>query len=228
MKKLPLDKLKNMFDKMPQDIKSALRICVFASILTTVMLTSYREAAGYMLTGSGFPGGQGTVGNIPSESMLYDTQPKTDPGAAEVADAAAEETAVLCMSDVPTFIEMGEGDEYEAARELLARLISAEVGDQSYICQVAFGAMILNRMKSPLFPESLDAVIYQAGAFASVSDRRFSAAPSERALHAARDALSGSDPGSGALYCFRSDDTLQMKKNGDRITVTLGNICFYK
>lgn len=90
-----------------------------------------------------------------------------------------------------------EGDVY-----LLARLISAEARGEPYIGQVAVGAVVLNRIDHPSFPNSLSGVIYQSGAFTCLYDGQFDQPISDSAYRAAREALSGSDPTGGAIYYF--------------------------
>lgn len=90
-----------------------------------------------------------------------------------------------------------EGDVY-----LLARLISAEARGEPYIGQVAVGAVVLNRIDHPSFPNSLSGVIYQSGAFSCLYDGQFDQPISDSAYRAAREALSGSDPTGGAIYYF--------------------------
>jgi len=85
---------------------------------------------------------------------------------------------------------------------LLARLISAEAKGEPYIGQVAVGAVILNRIKNPSFPNSIAGVIYQPGAFSCIGDGQFNEPVSESAYRAARDALNGIDPVGGALYYY--------------------------
>ena len=85
---------------------------------------------------------------------------------------------------------------------LLARLISAEARGEPYIGQVAVGAVVLNRMEHPSFPNSLSGVIYQSGAFTCITDGQFNQPVSESAYSAARDALNGWDPSGGAIYYF--------------------------
>ncbi len=85
---------------------------------------------------------------------------------------------------------------------LLARLISAEARGEPYIGQVAVGAVVLNRMEHPSFPNSLSGVIYQAGAFTCITDGQFNQPVAESAYSAARDALNGWDPSGGAIYYF--------------------------
>jgi len=85
---------------------------------------------------------------------------------------------------------------------LLARLISAEGRGEPYEGQVAIGAVVLNRMKHPSFPNTLSGVIYQSGAFTCVTDGQFNQPVASSAYKAARDALNGWDPSGGAIYYF--------------------------
>ena len=85
---------------------------------------------------------------------------------------------------------------------LLARVISAESRGEPYAGQVAVGAVILNRIEHPSFPNTLAGVIYQPGAFTCVSDGGINAAVADSAYRAARDAINGWDPSGGAIYYF--------------------------
>lgn len=85
---------------------------------------------------------------------------------------------------------------------LLARLISAEARGEPYNGQVAVGAVVLNRIEHPSFPNTLSGVIYQSGAFTCVVDGQFDQPVAESAYRAARDAMNGSDPCGGAIYYF--------------------------
>ena len=91
----------------------------------------------------------------------------------------------------------GSGDVY-----LLARLISAEARGEPYQGQVAVGAVVLNRMEHPSFPNTLSGVIYQQGAFSCLLDGQFDQPVADSAYQAARDALNGADPTGGAIYYF--------------------------
>ena len=86
--------------------------------------------------------------------------------------------------------------------DLLARLISAEARGEPYSGQVAVGAVVLNRVASPAFPNSLSGVIYQSGAFTCLQDGQFWGSVADSAYKAARDALNGWDPSGGAIYYF--------------------------
>ncbi len=83
---------------------------------------------------------------------------------------------------------------------LLAKAITGEARGEPYIGQVAVGAVILNRVKSPSFPNTIAGVIYQPGAFTAVSDGQINLEPTESCIRAARDCLNGWDPTYGALY----------------------------
>lgn len=89
--------------------------------------------------------------------------------------------------------------------DLLARLISAEARGEPYAGQVAVGAVVLNRMEHPSFPNTLAGVIYQAGAFTCITDGQFDEPVADSAYRAARDAINGWDPSGGAIYYFNPD-----------------------
>lgn len=86
--------------------------------------------------------------------------------------------------------------------ELLARIISAEARGESYIGQVAVGAVVLNRVEHPSFPDTVSGVVYQNGAFSCLYDGQFYEPIEDSAYSAARDALNGLDPSGGAIYYY--------------------------
>lgn len=96
----------------------------------------------------------------------------------------------------------GSGGMTGAQVDLLARLISAEARGEPYSGQVAVGAVVLNRIRHPSFPNTLSGVIYQSGAFTCITDGQFNEPVAESAYRAARDALNGVDPSGGAIYYF--------------------------
>ncbi len=85
---------------------------------------------------------------------------------------------------------------------LLARVISAEARGEPYTGQVAVGAVILNRIAHPSFPNSVAGVVYEPGAFTCMVDGQIDEPVADSAYQAARDALNGSDPTGGAIYYF--------------------------
>ncbi len=90
----------------------------------------------------------------------------------------------------------------ETESYLLGRLVHGEARGEPYVGKVAVAAVVLNRVKSPLFPNTIAGVIYQAGAFDAVSDGQINLTPDEDSLRAARDALNGWDPSGGCLYYY--------------------------
>ncbi len=85
---------------------------------------------------------------------------------------------------------------------LLAKTIHAEGRGEPYIGQVAIGAVILNRVKSSSFPNTISGVVYQKGAFTAVTDGQINLEPNEAAYNAAQDAINGWDPSYGCLYYY--------------------------
>ena len=85
---------------------------------------------------------------------------------------------------------------------LLAKCIYAEARGESYTGQVAVGAVILNRVASSKFPNTISGVIYQSGAFTAVSDGQINLEPDKTAMNAASDAMNGWDPTYGCIYYY--------------------------
>ena len=90
---------------------------------------------------------------------------------------------------------------------LLARLVSAESKGEPYRGQVAVAAVVLNRVKSSSFPNSIPDVIYQPGAFSPVANGEIWKNPTSSAVNAANEALTGTDPAYGALFFFNPAKT---------------------
>ena len=86
--------------------------------------------------------------------------------------------------------------------ELLARCIYGEARGEPYVGKVAVAAVVLNRVRSASFPNTIAGVIYQKDAFTAVSDGQFYLSPDADAYRAARDALNGWDPTYGCLYYY--------------------------
>ncbi|MCL2675441.1 MAG: spore cortex-lytic enzyme [Firmicutes bacterium] len=98
----------------------------------------------------------------------------------------------------------GAGGLSSSDMNLLARCIYGEARGEPYLGQVAVAAVILNRVKSSLFPNSISGVIYQKWAFTCVADGQINLSPNQSALNAARDALNGWDPTNGCLYYYNA------------------------
>ena len=91
--------------------------------------------------------------------------------------------------------------------QLMARAINGEARGEPYEGQVAVGAVILNRVRSSSFPNTIAGVIYEPGAFTAVADGQINVPIAENSTvyKAARDALNGWDPTGGAIYYFNPD-----------------------
>jgi len=93
-----------------------------------------------------------------------------------------------------------QGVNRKADEYLLARAIHGEARGEPYVGKVAVAAVILNRTKSPSFPNTVAGVIYQPLAFTAVADGQINLTPNKDSIKAARDALNGWDPSYGCLY----------------------------
>lgn len=114
--------------------------------------------------------------------------------------------------------------------QLIARAINGEARGEPYEGQVAVGAVILNRVKSSKFPNTIAGVIYQSGAFTAVSDGQINVpiASNSTVVKAAQDALNGWDPTGGAIYYF-NPNTATNKWIWSRPQIkTIGNHIFCK
>ncbi|MBQ3378928.1 MAG: spore cortex-lytic enzyme [Clostridia bacterium] len=90
----------------------------------------------------------------------------------------------------------------QSERSLLTRIISAEARGEPYEGQVAVGAVILNRVEHPSFPNTIAGVVYQPGAFSALDDGQFNQPVDAACARAADAAMAGSDPSGGAIYYY--------------------------
>lgn len=111
---------------------------------------------------------------------------------------------------------------------LLARVIYGEARGEPYSGQVAVGAVILNRVKSSQFPNTIAGVVYQSGAFDAVADGQVNLNPDSTAKKAAQDALNGWDPSYGAIYYFNPNTATNKWIWSRPLTVTIGKHRFCK
>ena len=133
-----------------------------------------------------------TLTAVNEAKAAYEAKLEEERKAAEEAERIAREQAEKAAA-------------LQAEKELMASLIFCEAGNQPYEGQVAVGAVVLNRVKSSVYPNSVSEVIYQSGQFSPAMsgwlDRvRANAGYSESALQAAEDALNGSNPVGDCLY----------------------------
>ena len=111
---------------------------------------------------------------------------------------------------------------------LLARLVYAEARGEPYTGQVAVAAVVLNRVKSSSFPNTIAGVIYQSGAFSVVNDGQINLTPNATAKKAAQDAINGWDPSYGAIYYFNPSTATNKWIWSRPMTVTIGRHRFCK
>ena len=114
----------------------------------------------------------------------------------------------------------------DADINLLAKLIYGEARGESYVGQVAVGAVVMNRIKSPSFPNTMSGVIYQRYAFTAVDDGQINLSPNATARKAALDALNGWDPSYGALYYYNPKTATSSWIFSRKTTTTIGNHVF--
>ena len=135
------------------------------------------------------------------------------------ADGQAGNQTLAALGISPTGAGSGGGGDLQ----LLARLISAEARGEPYLGQVAVGAVVLNRVDHPSFPNSIAGVIYQPGAFSCLDDGQFDQPVSESAYRAAREAINGYDPSYGAIYYFNPATATSKWIWSRPLIVTIGN-----
>ena len=111
---------------------------------------------------------------------------------------------------------------------LRARCVYGEARGESYKGQVAVAAVVLNRVRSSSFPNTISGVIYQPGAFSVVSDGQINLTPNDTALKAARDAMNGWDPTGGCLYYYNPAKTSNKWILSRPIMMRIGNHVFCK
>jgi len=108
--------------------------------------------------------------------------------------------------------------------DLIARIIYSEARGESYEGQVGVGAVILNRMTSELFPDTVREVIMQPNAFTVVTNSRYEQLePDETAIRAAQDAASGVDPTGGALFFYNPDKSTSTYFDSRIVAAKIGN-----
>ena len=107
-------------------------------------------------------------------------------------------------------------------------MVYGEARGEPYTGQVAVAAVVLNRVKSSKFPNSIAGVIYQPGAFDVVSDGQINMSPNSTAIKAAQDALNGWDPSYGSIYYFNPNTATSSWIWSRPHVVTIGNHRFCK
>lgn len=119
-----------------------------------------------------------------------------------------KETAAALGITLSSSQSSSSGSSYRATIDLLARIIAAEGRGEPYRGQVAIGAVIMNRVSHPSFPNTVAGVIYQRGAFSAIDDGQFSSTPvPDSCRRAAVEAYGGADPTNGCVYYYNPNKT---------------------
>lgn len=132
------------------------------------------------------------------------------------------------FNQIPSYAASNSNSESDV--QLIARAINGEARGESYEGQVAVGAVILNRVKDPNFPNTISGVIYQPGAFTAVADGQINhpIAEDSSVVKAARDALNGWDPTNGCVYYFNPSTATNKWIWSKTIVKTIGKHHFCK
>ena len=119
------------------------------------------------------------------------------------------------------------GSSISSDLNLLARVVYGEARGEEYVGQVAVAAVVLNRVKSSSFPNTIAGVVYQAGAFDCVADGQINLSPDSTAMKAAQDALNGWDPTYGCLFYYnpRTATSAWMLSRPVKLVIGEHNFC---
>lgn len=110
--------------------------------------------------------------------------------------------------------------------DVLAKIIYSEARGEPYIGQVAVGAVVMNRIQSSSFPNTIHGVVFQPRAFTAVDDGQYWLTPDSTAYLAAQDAVRGWDPTGKALYYFNPQTATSKWIWSRPQTVKIGNHIF--
>ena len=199
---------------MKQHKNRRILISLYAAAASMVILTGFTSLAAEKDTKAGQPD---VVKEESAEWNVSDIAGEIHQGVLEETKAAAEEAQLAYEKKLEEERKAAE----EAARiaaekaaaeaaaqadkELLAALIFCEAGNQPYEGQVAVGAVVMNRVESASYPNTISEVIYQSGQFTPamtgwLDSVRANAGYTASAMQAAEDALAGSSPVGDCLY----------------------------
>lgn len=140
----------------------------------------------------------------------------------------AKTLKALGMSAGNTTTSTNNSSFSDADVNLLTRLIYGEARGESYVGQVAIGAVVMNRIKSSSFPNTLSGVVYQKYAFTAVADGQINLTPNATARKAALDAMNGWDPTYGSIYYYNPATATSAWIFSRPTVVTIGNHVFAK
>ncbi|TKI55195.1 cell wall hydrolase [Brevibacillus antibioticus] len=154
----------------------------------------------------------------PSEQAL-----KKEKKSTTTAKAVKRESVQVSRGSRPIVVRNGKGKVSERDMELLTRLVYAEGRGEPYEGQVAIAAVVLNRVASDKFPNTVREVIYAPNAFSPVHDGNLTHKSNESTRKAVHDAVNGKDPSNGSLYFFNPDTATSKWIWSRPVTVEIGN-----
>jgi spore germination cell wall hydrolase CwlJ-like protein len=160
---------------------------------------------------------------VPGQKLMI---PGVKPSSSSATTSSSSVTGSTTAVDTKAVIPYTKGE-----LDLLARLINAEAGAEPYNAQVAVGAVVVNRVQSSDWPNSISSVIYQKIGeyyqFTPVKNGMIDKAATDVSLKAAKEAIDGSDPSNGAMFYFDDSSTNQWIWSKP-ITVQIGHMVFAK
>lgn len=155
--------------------------------------------------------------NRPEQSAKPETKPN-------IPASSEKRKSVQASRDVQRKVTRnGHVKLTERDMELLARLVYAEGRGEPYEGQVAIAAVVLNRVESPQFPNTVREVIFAPNAFSPVQDGHLSRKSNESTRKAVQDAVKGVDPSNGSLYFFNPDTATSRWIWSRQQTIKIGN-----
>ena len=143
-------------------------------------------------------------------------------------DGIAGPATLRAMGIMTSTSSSSSSSSYNSNLNLLSRVIYGESRGEPYTGQVAVGAVVMNRVRSSSFPNTISGVVYQSGAFDAVRDGQINLTPDSTARKAAQDALNGWDPSYGAIYYFNPSTATNKWIWSRPMTVTIGKHRFCK
>lgn len=113
---------------------------------------------------------------------------------------------------------------------LIAQVVYGESGAEPYIGKVAVASVILNRVRNPFFPKTVESVIKQKNAFSCVKNGKINIIPDEASYRAVLQALRGQDPTDKAVFFYnpKTATSTWMKSIRKKNIIKIGNHSFFK
>lgn len=162
----------------------------------------------------------------PEHAAKPETAPEAKPKPKHTVTNEKRKIVQASRDERRKVIRNGQVKVSERDMELLARLVYAEARGEPYEGQVAIAAVVLNRVASPHFPDTVREVIFARNAFSPVQNGKLSTKTNESARKAVRDAINGADPSNGSLYFFNPDTATSRWIWSRPQTVQIGNHVF--